>query len=87
MKQFAVLKEDFETRTIKKIVQGKEVLETVPRLRKGQEFEIFTMDLYWMNSEEKGGLGISPSMMEYLRLTNPDGTPTQFYALFEIVSK
>ena len=81
----AILKEDFETRILKKKVQGKDVEEVVPKYKKGQKFEVITLSLYWMTPEEKGGLGVNLSCMDYLRLTYPDGTPTKYYSLFEIV--
>lgn len=87
MKKVAVLKDNFETKTIKKMVNGKEVIETKPKFKKGQVFDIMEMNLFWMTPEEKGGIGVNLTVMDYMRLTYPDGTHTKYYDLFDIMDE
>lgn len=79
----AILKEDFEVRMVKKMVKGKETEVPVPKLKKGTILSVMKMDLFWMSPEEKGGAGLDIGVMEYLRLTYPDGSPTKYYDLFD----
>jgi len=83
----AILKDNFETRTITKIVNGKTVEQIVPKYKKGTKYEIFEMNLFWMTPEEKGGLGVSLGVMDYMRLTHPNGEKTKYYDLFEYVQE
>ena len=50
--------------------------------KEGKVFPVEVADMFWMRPEEKGGLVVVLGMMNYLRITNPDGTPTQYYSLF-----
>ena len=81
----AVLKENFEVRMVKKMKKGQEVEESVPKIKAGAKFPVMKMDLFWMSPAEKGGVGLDIGMMEYLRLTYPDGTPTKYFDLFDYV--
>lgn len=51
----AVLKSDFEPRTVKKTVKGKETDVIVPRIKANAKFPVMKMDLFWMKPEENEG--------------------------------
>lgn len=84
----AIFKQDFETRTIVKfkMVDGKSVKfeEIVPKYKKDKRCEVILADMFWMRPEEIGGLMAIVGTMDYIRLTHPDGTKTQYYDLFEL---
>lgn len=83
----AILKQDFETKTIKveETVDGKKVmvLKVVPRYLAGKEFSMETMNSPWLSKEEKGGRCVVLGPLDYVRIKNPDGTPTSLYELFD----
>jgi hypothetical protein len=80
----AILLKDFDTMTITKMVNGKEIKEVVPRYKAGRRYETVEMNFFWMSPEEKGGIGVDIGTMDYLRLTYPGGSKTQYYDLFEL---
>lgn len=82
----AILKEDFETRTITKEVNGKLVTKTVPRYKKGSRYEVTPMNHFWLRDDEKGGECIAIGTMDYLRITFPNGEKTKYYDLFDYVA-
>lgn len=84
MAQIAVLLQDFETRSITKMVNGKPVTETVPRYKKGSKYPVIEMNFFWMTDEEKGGIGVSIGTMDYMRLTFPNGEKTKYRDMFEL---
>lgn len=83
----AVLLDNFEERTVTKVVNGKPVTKTVPKYKKDSKYPVVKMDMFWLSEEEKGGIGVSIGTMDYLRLTFPNGTKTKYYDMFCFVDE
>jgi len=81
----AILLENFEERTVTKVVNGKPVTSTVPKYKKNSKYPVIKMDMFWLTKEEKGGIGVSIGTMDYLRLTFPNGEKTKYYDMFSLI--
>ena len=83
----AKLIDDFETKTIReeKTINGKkEIVETtVPKYKKDKESAVQEMDMAWLSENERGGLYVMIGVMDYVRITNPDGSKTKYFDLFQ----
>ena len=83
----AKLLNDFETKTIweEKTINGKkEIVETIaPKYKKDKILAIQEMDMAWLSEPERGGLCVLIGIMDYVRITSPDGSKTKYFDLFQ----
>lgn len=60
------------------------LIEDFEHLKAGKELDVIPMDMFWLSEEERGGLCVVLGMMSYIRISNPDGSPTQWSHLFKL---
>lgn len=64
-----------------------ELLTAFETLKIGKKYEVVPMDMFWLIPEERGGIAVVLGPLNYLRLTFPNGTETQYNCLFKVLSE